>query len=52
LATIRPGGQHITARGNKDFRSQMGSMLGFSADAGRCYLFDTHTQNRLRVSSS
>jgi multiple sugar transport system ATP-binding protein len=52
LATIRPGGQHITAKGNKDFRSQMGNTLGFQADAQRCYLFDTHTQNRLRVSSS
>jgi multiple sugar transport system ATP-binding protein len=52
LATIRPGGQHITARGNKDFRSEMGSTLSFHADAQRCYLFDTHTQNRLRVSSS
>jgi multiple sugar transport system ATP-binding protein len=52
LTTIRPGGQHITARGSKDFRASMGSQLGFQADAQRCYLFDTHTQNRLRVSSS
>jgi multiple sugar transport system ATP-binding protein len=52
LATICPGGQHITARGSKDFRTQIGNQLSFSVDAQRCYLFDTHTQNRLRVSSS
>ena len=51
LSTIRPGGQHITARGSKDFRTSMGSQLSFQADAQRCYLFDAHTQNRLRVGS-
>jgi multiple sugar transport system ATP-binding protein len=51
LATIRPGGQHITARGSKDFRAEIGSTLGFTADKERCYLFDAHTQSRLRVGS-
>jgi multiple sugar transport system ATP-binding protein len=50
LTTIKPGGQHITARAGKEFRTEMGAMLGFKADAQRCYLFDAHSQNRLRVS--
>ena len=29
----------------------MGQALGFSADPARCYLFDAHSQNRLRVGS-
>jgi multiple sugar transport system ATP-binding protein len=49
LTTIKPGGQHITARAGKEFRTRMGAALGFKADAHRCYLFDAHTQNRLRV---
>lgn len=52
LTTIQPGGQHITARAGKEFRSSMGAQLGFNADAPRCYLFDAHTQNRLRLGSS
>ena len=51
LTTIQPGGQHITARAGKEFRTAMGSQLSFTADARRCYLFDTHTQNRLRMGS-
>jgi multiple sugar transport system ATP-binding protein len=50
LTTIKPGGQHITARAGKEFRTSMGSQLGFKAEAARCYVFDAHTQNRLRVS--
>jgi multiple sugar transport system ATP-binding protein len=49
LTTIKPGGQHITARAGKEFRTSMGASLGFKAEAARCYLFDAHTQNRLRV---
>jgi multiple sugar transport system ATP-binding protein len=49
LTTIKPGGQHITARAGKEFRTSMGETLGFKADASRCYLFDAHSQNRLRV---
>jgi multiple sugar transport system ATP-binding protein len=49
LTTIKPGGQHITARAGKEFRTSMGGQLGFTAEAARCYLFDAHTQNRLRV---
>jgi multiple sugar transport system ATP-binding protein len=48
LTTIKPGGQHITARAGKEFRTQMGSSLGFTANAARCYLFDALTQSRLR----
>ena len=51
LTTIKPGGQAVTARGTKDFRSHMGQPLGFIADPARCYLFDVHSQNRLRVGS-
>jgi multiple sugar transport system ATP-binding protein len=50
LTTIKPGGQHITARAGKEFRTEMGAKLGLHADAKRCYLFDAHSQNRLRVS--
>jgi multiple sugar transport system ATP-binding protein len=52
LTTIKPGGQHITARAGKEFRASMGDMLGFEADAQRCFLFDAHTQNRLRAGAS
>jgi multiple sugar transport system ATP-binding protein len=48
LTTIKPGSQHITARAGKEFRTQMGSLLGFTANAARCYLFDALTQSRLR----
>lgn len=51
LSTIVCGTQKITARGSKDFRVDMGSALGFQAEPSRCYLFDAHTQNRLRLSS-
>ncbi len=49
LTTIKPGGQHVTARAGKEFRTSMGASLGLRADAQRCYLFDALSQNRLRV---
>jgi multiple sugar transport system ATP-binding protein len=51
LTTIMPGGQHVTARAGKEFRAQMGQTIGFNADVQRCYLFDAHSQSRLRVGS-
>jgi multiple sugar transport system ATP-binding protein len=51
LATIHCGSQKITARGNKELRADIGSTQGFQTDAQRCYLFDAHSQNRLRVGS-
>jgi multiple sugar transport system ATP-binding protein len=51
LATIRCGAQKVTARGSKTLRTEIGSQLGLMAQAQRCYLFDAHSQNRLRVGS-
>ncbi len=49
LVTIKPNGQPITARSIKDFRIKMDAPMGFKADPSRCYLFDAHSQSRLRV---
>ncbi len=48
LATLKPGGQFVTAKAGKDYRAHIGEQLGLSADAARCFLFDGQTQNRLR----
>ena len=49
LVSLKPGGQLITAKSDKNTRAAMGEQLGFQVDAQRCYVFDGHTQNRLRV---
>ena len=51
LVTLKPGGQPITAKSDKTYKVKIGSLLGFGADAAKCYLFDSHTQNRLRVTA-
>ncbi len=49
LVTLKPGGQFVTAKAGKDFRASIGQALGFGAQAARCYVFDGHTQDRLRM---
>ena len=49
LATLKPGGQFVTAKAGKDYRAHIGEPLGLAADAARCFLFDGQTQNRLRL---
>ncbi len=51
LITLNCGEQRITARFGKEVRASMGEPLGFVAAPERCYLFDAHSQNRLRMSS-
>ncbi len=52
LATLQCGQQRITAREAKGFRAKMGDMLSLRADPQRSYLFDSQTQNRLRLGGS
>jgi multiple sugar transport system ATP-binding protein len=52
LATLKPGGQFVTAKAGKDYRASIGEQLGFMADSARCYVFDGLTQDRLRIPTS
>ena len=49
LATLKPGGQFVTAKAGKEYRASIGQALGFGARAAHCYVFDGHTQDRLRM---
>ncbi len=52
LATLKPGGQFVTAKAGKEYRANIGQALGFGARAAHCYVFDGHTQDRLRMDHS
>jgi multiple sugar transport system ATP-binding protein len=52
LATLKPGGQFVTAKAGKDYRASIGEQLGFAVDSARCYVFDGLTQDRLRIPTS
>ena len=47
LVTIQQGDLMVTAKAGKDYRSDIGSRVGFSLDAQRCHLFDAATQARI-----
>jgi hypothetical protein len=38
----------VTAKAAKDYRSAMGTRVGFAVDASRCHLFDARTQLRVQ----
>jgi multiple sugar transport system ATP-binding protein len=46
--TLREGGQLITARAGKQYRTTIGARVGLAADPAHCYLFDGKTQLRLK----
>ena len=47
--TIRVANEFITAKAAKEFRVRMGERIGFAVATERCYLFDSQTQNRMRL---
>ena len=49
LVTLKLGHQFITAKADKSHRAAMGERAGFSVTSKRCYLFDGHTELRLRT---
>jgi multiple sugar transport system ATP-binding protein len=49
LVTLKLGGQTVIAKADKQYRTTIGERLNFAADAQHSFLFDSHTQNRLRV---
>ncbi len=48
LVTIKLGELIVTAKAAKDYRSAMGTRVGFAVDASRCHLFDARTQLRVQ----
>ena len=48
LVTIKLGELIVTAKAGKDYRSAMGTRVGFAVDAARCHLFDARTQLRVQ----
>ncbi|MBU3740002.1 MAG: TOBE domain-containing protein, partial [Rhodoferax sp.] len=49
LVMVRIADQVVTARASKDYRARIGEPVGLAVDAARCHLFDSQTQNRLRL---
>jgi multiple sugar transport system ATP-binding protein len=49
LITLQCGAYRVTAKAGKSVRAAVGEVVGFAADAARCFLFDATTQTRLRV---
>ena len=49
LAMVKIGEEFVTAKAGKTYRATIGKAIGLSADPQRCYLFDSQTQNRLRL---
>ena len=49
LVTLKLGHQFITAKADKSHRATMGVRAGFGVTSERCYLFDGHTELRLRT---
>jgi multiple sugar transport system ATP-binding protein len=47
--TIKVADAFITAKAGKEFRCRMGERVGFAVATERCYLFDSQTQNRMRL---
>ena len=46
LVTIKQGDLMVTAKAGKNYRSAIGSRVGFGVAAERCHLFDAQTQLR------
>ena len=49
LVTVTVGGKHISARGDRHFRCQIGDHVGISFQRERTYLFDAESQDRIRL---
>jgi multiple sugar transport system ATP-binding protein len=49
LITLQCGAYRVTAKAGKSVRAAVGEVVGFAADAARCFLFDAATQARLPV---
>jgi multiple sugar transport system ATP-binding protein len=51
LVTLRVGTHFLTARGSKDTRCPIGTMVSMRLPPDACFLFDAASQNRLRRSA-
>ena len=49
LVTLKVGAQFITAKADKALRLKMGERAGFTMPASACYLFDSATEQRIRL---
>jgi multiple sugar transport system ATP-binding protein len=49
LVTVTVGGRHLSARGDRHFRCEIGDSVGMRFDPARAYLFDAASEQRLRV---
>jgi multiple sugar transport system ATP-binding protein len=48
LVTATIGGRHLSARGDRHFRCQIGDRVGMTFARERAYLFDAQTEDRIR----
>ena len=51
LITLQLGAYKVTARADKDHQTHIGQQQGLHVDAGKCFLFDGVTQERIQVRS-
>ncbi len=49
LVTVTVGDRHLSARGDRHFRCQIGDRVGISFPPERAYLFDAESQDRIRL---
>jgi multiple sugar transport system ATP-binding protein len=49
LVTTTIGGRHLSARGDRHFRCQIGDRVGVTFAPQSAYLFDAETEDRIRV---
>ena len=47
LVTVTCGGQHVSARGSRHMRKEIGEMVGIQADITHAHLFDALTEQRI-----
>ena len=49
LVTVTVGDRHLSARGDRHFRCQIGDTVGIGFPPERAYLFDAESQDRIRL---